>query len=127
MTITRDQLEKRASSKGYTLHENVTDDRLAKINPRMLNGRPEKLTKKNARHIDATKEQIEAWIAAGCHVAAYDLGDVGSEVIAPPTAVDDLMLVMLPSFRVMAKCEGSGERTDGDGVKAVGLTYTILS
>ena len=127
MAMTRNQLEQRASSRGYTLHESVTDERLGRINPKMLNAKPELLTKKNSRYLDASKDQIESWLAAGCHIAAYDLGGIGDEVIAPPTTMDDLMLVVLPSFRVVAKCEGTGERTDGDKHTAVGLTYTILS
>lgn len=125
-TMTRSDLEQRAATRGYSLHESVTDERLARISPRMLNGKPELLTKKNAIYLDATKEQVTEWIAARCRIASYDLGAVGDVVIAPPTTDEQLKLVILPQFEIVAKCEGQGERTDGDRQSQGGLVYTIL-
>ena len=125
-TMTRDGLTKRAATRGYELHESVTDDRLARINPRMLNGKPELLTRKNAIYLDATKEQIDEWIAARCRIASYDLGTVGDVVIAPPATDEQLKLVVLPQYTVVAKCEGQGERTDGERHSQGALVYTIL-
>ncbi len=108
------------------MHESVSDDRLARINPKMLNARPDKVTKKNAIHLNADKADIDQWIKDECYVASYSLGKPGDEVIAPPTVDKELALVILPSFRVVAVVNGDGERTDGNSVSRGGMSYTIL-
>lgn len=125
-TTTRTSIEQKAERMGFGVHESVTDERLARINPRMLNGRPDRLTKKNVRWLDVSREQGDQWISEGCHIASYDLGQPGDEVIAPPIADKQLALVILPSFRVVAVVEGQGESTDGDNTNACGMMYTIL-
>jgi hypothetical protein len=124
--MTRDQLASKAWTLGYACDASVTDDRLNRVHPRMLNGRPDLITAKIASHLDATTEQIREWTASPHYVAPYDLGEVGGEIIAPPTTDDAAKMVRLPSYSVVAVCKGSCESFDGDNIQPLGLTYTIL-
>jgi hypothetical protein len=124
--MTRDQLASKAATRGYACDASVTDDRLGRVHPRMLNGRPDLMKKALASHLDATTEQVREWTASPHYVAPYDLGEVGSEIIAPPTTDDAAKMVRLPSYSVVAVCKGSGESFDGDNIQPLGLTYTIL-
>ena len=92
----------------------------------MINGKPERLTKKHAAFLEASALQIKEWIDMGCYVASYELGAVGDEVVAPPTTDATLALVILPSFHVIAVVEGNGETSDGDETSACGMTFTIV-
>jgi hypothetical protein len=124
--MTRDQLASKAATRGYACDSSVTDDRLGRVHPRMLNGRPDLMKKALASHINATTEQVREWTASPHYVAPYDLGEVGSEIIAPPTTDDAAKMVRLPSYGVVAVCRGSGESFDGDTSQPRELTYTIL-
>lgn len=127
MAMTREAMAARAATKGYTLHESVTTERLATIHPRMLNARPDRVTKKNAIYLNATREQVEQWIVGEHYISSYNLGGVGDEVIAPPTVDEQLALVILPTFKIIAVVDGQGEATDGDTAAApCGMKYTIL-
>jgi hypothetical protein len=126
MTITRDKLEQKAAARGYALHESVTDERLAKINPRMLTGKPERLTDENCIYLDADRAQLEQWIADRCFIVPFVIGPVGEEAVGPPTTIEEQSLVYLPSFRIVAICEGQGMRTDRDEVSTSEMTFTIL-
>jgi hypothetical protein len=124
--MTRDQLASKAATRGYTCDASVTDDRLSRVHPRMLNGRPDLITAKLASHLDATADQIREWTASHHYVAPYDLGEAGSEIIAPPTTDDASKVVRLPSFRAVAACKGSGESFNGETSRPREMTYTIL-
>jgi hypothetical protein len=126
MTITREKFEQKATARGYTLHESVTEERLAKINPKMLTGKPERLTDENCVYLDADREQLEQWIADRCFIVPFVLGPVGEEVIGPPATNEEQSLVYLPSFRIVAICDGQGIRTDRDEVSTSEMTFTIL-
>lgn len=126
-TMNRDDLAKLAATRGYTLHDSVTDERLARIHPRMLNGKPERLDKRAGSYLDAAPARVKQWIAEGCLIASYALGAPGDEVVAPPTTDNSLMLVVLPSFRVVAVVTGQGESHDGDHTAAVEMAFTILA
>lgn len=124
--MTRDQLELKAATRGYACDASVTDDRLNRVHPRMLNGRPDLITAKIASHLDATTEQVGEWTSSPHYVAPYDLGEAVSEIIAPPTTDDAAKMVRLPSYSVVAVCKGSSESFDGDNIQPRELTYTIM-
>ena len=126
MSLTREFIEKKAATMGLVVHESVTDERLARINPRMLNGRPERLSKNHTSVLDATREQFERWIEDGCYVAPYDLGKIGEEVIAPPVTDKQLALVLQPSFCVVAVIEGTGETIGDEEPVRHAMAFTIL-
>jgi len=124
--MNRSELEKRAATKGLTLSASVTDERLARIHPAMRNGRPDRITAENAHHLDAPRDTVDEWIAREYMVASYDLGNPGDEIVAPPYVDEQLHVVVLPSFRVVAVCTGAGETNDGDRMTPCEMCFTIL-
>lgn len=124
--MNRNELEKKAATKGLSLSASVTDERLARIHPAMLNGRPDRLTSENAHHLDAPRETVAEWIASEYMVASYDLGKPGDEIVAPMYVDEDLNVVVLPSFSVVAVCTGAGQASDGDSVTSCEMYFTIL-
>ncbi len=128
MTTTTTELEtlkKRAESRGYSLHESVTAERLAASDPTVMLGHAVPPTKA-AQYIDGL-DDAEELEQAGYIVVPYRIGVVGGTVIAPPTTERELMLVVLPTLRVVRHVQGAGQSFDGDEASEPReMTYTVL-
>jgi len=113
-----------AAARGYSVHESVTPERLARV---VGTTAPTMLDAQSAQHLVAGRAQVNDWINAHMHVLACgDDVEVGDEVVCIPRIDHALASVVLPSYVVVAVVRGTIERTDGQDVSHYDGRYAIL-
>ena len=128
--MTRTELEARSAKRGFSLHASCSEDRVSRMNPSIMLGhavRPNDLRMLNRIGLNiADGDQLAA---RGCVVLPGRIGNVGGEVVAPPIADKELMLVIMPSYTVVRHLDGAGEsyNEDEDESRPIRMTYTILA
>jgi hypothetical protein len=127
MAITREQLVSRAASRGYAVHESVTDDVLRRVSGKAINGTPAVITAGIARRaaFDASADDVRAWIRNGYMLASYALGTVGSVVVLPPYLDPEKKMIMCREMEIVAVVDGWGCDTEAP-LKKFGMKYTVL-
>ena len=99
-------LRSRAGTHGYSLHPSITDETMQLPS---LDGGVEPIgASKHATVLDVPRATLVEWSGSGYMVSrlAGVVADVGQIVRGLPTADEDMMLVCIPQWRVVALASG---------------------